>query len=283
MPIIDGPGASISYAESGDGVPVTLLHGFTLNGRTWRELVAKMPPGWRWIMPDIRGHGDTRLEPGAPVTMDACTSDLEMLWGALGVERTHLVGYSMGGRLALHVAVRLPERIRSLLTIGAHAGLDDDARAGRRQGDEALADRIERFGVEPFVNYWSAQPLFSGLERRGTAFMAMLRAQRLTNRPDGLAASLRGMGAGAMEPLWDELPRISCPCTFVAGEDDTAYVNAARRLAATVPGARLEIVPRSGHAVQMQRPGAIVKILEAHLRRADAAAAGSSSSSLMPA
>lgn len=283
MPIVDGPGVSIAYVEAGDGVPVTLLHGFTLNGRTWRELVAKMPPGWRWIMPDIRGHGDTRLEPGAPVTMDACTSDLEMLWGALGVERTHLVGYSMGGRLALHVAVRLPERIRSLLTIGAHAGLDDDARAGRRQGDEALADRIERFGVEPFVNYWSAQPLFSGLERRGTAFMAMLRAQRLTNRPDGLAASLRGMGAGAMEPLWDELPRISCPCTFVAGEDDTAYVNAARRLAATVPGARLEIVPRSGHAVQMQRPGAIVKILEAHLRRADAAAAGSSSSSLMPA
>lgn len=283
MPIVDGPGVSIAYVEAGDGVPVTLLHGFTLNGGTWRELVAKMPPGWRWIMPDIRGHGDTRLEPGAPVTMDACTSDLEMLWGALGVERTHLVGYSMGGRLALHVAVRLPERIRSLLTIGAHAGLDDDARAGRRQGDEALADRIERFGVEPFVNYWSAQPLFSGLERRGTAFMAMLRAQRLTNRPDGLAASLRGMGAGAMEPLWDELPRISCPCTFVAGEDDTAYVNAARRLAATVPGARLEIVPRSGHAVQMQRPGAIVKILEAHLRRADAAAAGSSSSSLMPA
>ena len=283
MPIVDGPGASIAYIESGDGVPVTLLHGFTLNGTTWRELVAKMPPGWRWIMPDIRGHGDTRIEPGAPVTMDACTSDLEMLWGALGVERTHLVGYSMGGRLALHVAVRLPDRIRSLLTIGAHAGLDEEARAGRRQGDEALADRIERFGVEPFVNYWSAQPLFSGLERRGAAFTAMLRAQRMMNRPDGLAASLRGMGAGAMEPLWDELPRISVPCTFVAGVDDAAFVNAARRLVAAVPGARLEIVPKSGHAVQMERPGATAKILETHLRRADAAAAGSSSSSLTPA
>jgi len=278
MPIVDGPGVSLAYTTTGEGEAVTLLHGFTLNGRSWRELVSKMPKGRRWIMPDIRGHGDTRIVEGAPVTMEACAADLALLWKTLGIERTHLVGYSMGGRLALHVAVRLPDRLRSLLTISAHAGLDEDGRAGRRQSDEALAERIERYGIDPFVNYWAAQPMFAGLERRGPAFSGQLRAQRLANSPEGLAASLRGMGAGAMEPVWSELPGLEIPCTFVAGEEDPAYVNSARRLGATVPGAVVEIVPRSGHAVHMQRPAAMGKILAAHLARADAATGMSSSS-----
>jgi 2-succinyl-6-hydroxy-2,4-cyclohexadiene-1-carboxylate synthase len=284
VPLLDGPDVSLSYTVSGEGEPVTLLHGFTLSGRNWRELIAKTPTRWTWIVPDLRGHGDTRTALGAPCTMDACTSDLQMLWDHLGVKRSHLVGYSMGGRLALHVAVRLPERVRSLLTISSHAGLDEQAREGRRQGDEELAQRIERYGMEPFVNYWQAQPLFSGLERRGAAFAALVRAQRLANRPDGLAASLRGMGAGAMEPLWDELGGVAVPSTFVAGGDDGVYVGWAKRLAEAVPGARLEIVERTGHAVHMQRPAPVARILAAHLRRADdAAAAGSSASSLTPA
>jgi 2-succinyl-6-hydroxy-2,4-cyclohexadiene-1-carboxylate synthase len=284
VPLLDGPDVSLSYTVSGEGEPVTLLHGFTLSGRNWRELVAKTPSRWMWIVPDLRGHGETRTARGAPCTMDACTSDLQMLWNHLGIGRSHLVGYSMGGRLALHVAVRLPERVRSLLTISAHAGLEEQARAGRVQGDEALAERIERFGVEPFVNYWQAQPLFAGLERRGEAYAAQVRLQRLANRPEGLAASLRGMGAGAMEPLWDELGGIVVPCTFVAGEDDAAYVASARRLAEAVPGARLEIVARAGHSVHMQRPAPVARILAAHLRRAgDPAAAGSATSSLTPA
>ena len=284
MPLLDGPDVSLSYTVSGEGEPVTLLHGFTLSGRNWRELIAKTPARWMWIAPDLRGHGDTRTAPRAPCTMEACTSDLRMLWDHLGIERSHLVGYSMGGRLALHVAVRLPERVRSLLTISSHAGLDEQARAGRRQGDEALAERIERYGVEPFVNYWQAQPLFAGLERRGAAYAAQVRALRLANRPDGLAASLRGMGAGAMEPLWDDLGGITIPCTFVAGEDDPVYTTAARRLAGAVPGARLEVVERSGHAVHMQRPAPMARILAAHLRRsAGATATGSATSSLTPA
>src|SRR2546428_7293167 len=104
--------------------------------------------------------------------MDACTEDLVRLWETLGVEKSHLVGYSMGGRLALHVSARRPERVLSLLTIGAHVGLEEDARAGRRQGDEGLAERIERDGVEAFVNYWGSLPLFAGLERRGPAYVS---------------------------------------------------------------------------------------------------------------
>ena len=253
---------------------VTLLHGFTLAGASWDELTAKMPPGWKSITPDLRGHGTAMV---APATMDACVADLVALWDNLGVERSHVVGYSMGGRLALHVAVRLPERTRSLFTIGAHAGLETEARVARRDADEVLAQRIEAEGVESFVRYWEALPMFADIARRGPRLLAWLHAMRVANTPEGLAASLRGMGAGAMEPVWNELESIACPATFVAGEQDQAFVAHARRLAATVPGSRLEIVAGSGHSVQFEQPDAIASSLADHLRRAAGATSGSSS------
>jgi 2-succinyl-6-hydroxy-2,4-cyclohexadiene-1-carboxylate synthase len=270
--ILEGQDVRLSYFVSGQGEPVTLLHGFTQSGRSWLEIISRMPEGWMWIVPDLRGHGETRTRPDAPCTMDACTRDLEMLWDHLGLARTHLVGYSLGGRLALHVAARRPERILSLLTIGAHAGLEEEAREGRRRGDEALAGRIEKEGLESFVNYWTSQPLFAGLERRGPAFLAQTRAERLANHVAGLACSLRGMGAGAMEPLWDDLALVTFQCTFVAGQLDHGYVNSARRLAATVPNGHVDVVPRAGHTVHQERPDAFARLLAAHLARATSGA-----------
>jgi 2-succinyl-6-hydroxy-2,4-cyclohexadiene-1-carboxylate synthase len=274
VPILEGADVRLNYFVAGEGTPVTLLHGFTQSGRSWREVIAAMPEGWRWVVPDLRGHGETRTRPGVACTMDGCRADLEMLWDHLGVERTHLVGYSMGGRLALHVAARKPERLLSLLTIGAHAGLEEDARVGRQLGDEALAQRIENDGLEPFVKYWSVLPLFAGLERRGPSFLAQLRAERMSNTVAGLACSLRGMGAGMMQPLWDDLARVTVPSTFVAGQLDHGYVASARRLAALVPNGRVEVVLRSGHAVHQERPEAFARVLANHL-----AAAGTPDSS----
>ena len=275
--ILEGEDVRLSYFVTGEGPPVTLLHGFTQSGRSWRELISRTPEGWKWIVPDLRGHGGTQTPRGAACSMDACTADLEALWDHLRVERTHLVGYSMGGRLALHVSARRPERVLSLLTIGAHAGLEEDARAGRRQGDEGLAERIERDGVEAFVSYWGSLPLFAGLERRGPAYVSEVRAERLQNHAAGLACSLRGMGAGVMEPLWDELAGATFPCTFVAGQLDHGYVASARRLAATVRNGRAEVVLRAGHPVHQERPDAFARVLANHLAAAAAAVTSSSS------
>jgi 2-succinyl-6-hydroxy-2,4-cyclohexadiene-1-carboxylate synthase len=277
--LVEGADVRLNYEVIGEGTPVTLLHGFTQAGRSWNEIISKMPDGWRWVVPDLRGHGDTGVPPGAPHTMDACTADLEMLWDHLGIAHSHLVGYSMGGRLALHVASTRPERILSLLTIGAHAGLDEEARDSRRRGDEALAQRIEKDGLEAFVEYWSSLPLFAGLERRGPSFVAQVRAERLNNRAAGLAESLRGMGAGAMRPVWDELAGVRCPCTFVAGQLDNGYVASARRLAASVPTGRVVIVQRADHAVHMERPDAFARLLIAHLEAASESSGVSPSSS----
>ena len=278
--ILEVGDARLSYFDAGQGPPVTLLHGFTQSANSWREVIGQMPDRWRWIAPDLRGHGQTQLGPGASCSMDACASDLDQLWEALGVERTHLVGYSMGGRLALHVAARRPERLLSLLTIGAHAGLDEDAREGRRRGDEALAARIEADGIEAFVDYWQSLPLFAGLKRRGPAYVAQVRADRMQNHVTGLACSLRGMGAGVMEPLWGELASLPFPCTFVAGQLDHGYVASARRLAATVPHGRVEIVLRAGHAVHQERPDAFARVLAGHLAATTAAGVSSSSSTV---
>src|SRR2546430_5842495 len=111
--------ARLSYFVAGDGPAVTLLHGFTQSGRSWRELISRMPEGWQWIVPDLRGHGETRVRLGATCSMDACTDDLLALWDELGVERSHVAGYSMGGRLALHVAALAPGPGLCLLTLGA--------------------------------------------------------------------------------------------------------------------------------------------------------------------
>ena len=268
----------LSYFVEGEGPPITLLHGFTQSGRSWREVISKMPAGWKWIVPDLRGHGETQTRQGSPCSMDACMEDLLALWDALGVERTHLAGYSMGGRLALHVAARRPDRVLSLLTIGAHAGLEEDAREGRRRGDEGLAERIEKEGIEAFVDYWGALPLFTGLERRGPSYVAELRAERLQNHVAGLACSLRGMGAGTMEPVWNDLGQVTFPCTFVAGQQDHGYVASARRLAATVRNGKFEIVPRAGHAVHQERPDAFARLLASHLAAATATGVSAPSS-----
>jgi 2-succinyl-6-hydroxy-2,4-cyclohexadiene-1-carboxylate synthase len=274
--ILERGDVRLSYFVAGDGPPVTLLHGFTQSGRSWREVISHMPEGWKWIVPDLRGHGETVTKPGAPCSMDACTDDLVALWEELDVGRTHLVGYSMGGRLALHLAARRPERLLSLLTVGAHAGLDEAARAGRREGDEALAVRIETEGIESFVDYWGSLPLFAGLQRRGEGYVAQVRAERLQNHVAGLACSLRGMGAGVMQPLWDQLGRVNVPCTFVAGQLDHGYVTSARRLAAGVAHGQVEVVPRAGHAVHQERPDAFARVLANHLAHSSIASANKS-------
>jgi 2-succinyl-6-hydroxy-2,4-cyclohexadiene-1-carboxylate synthase len=265
VPLLELQDASINYQVEGEGPPVTLLHGFTQDLHSWDELISLLPRRWRWIRVDLRGHGGSRLLPGAQVTMDSCHADLTSLWRRLGVRETHLVGYSLGGRLALHVASRDTLPLLSLTTIGAHAGMDEADRPARRAADEALARRLESEPIEWFVDYWAGLPMFAGQRRRGDEFVGWVRRQRLQNDPTGLAACLRGMGGGAMEPVWSRLPQVSCRGLFIAGALDSRYVDYARQLAAAVPHGREAIVDDAGHAVHLEQPAAVALLLADHL------------------
>jgi len=233
---------------------VTCLHGFSQHGDSWLELSVLVPGRYRWLTPDVRA-----------ATLPEAEAELLELWEREGVQRSHLIGYSQGGRIALWAACNHPERLLSLTTIGAHAGLDRDDRARRREEDGALADRIEREGIDWFATHWAALPIFAGLANRGPAFLRQLDAARRRNDPAQLAAQLRGMGAGATPPFSDQLDRVSVRTLLVAGGDDERYVEFANRLSSAIPDAAVAVISGAGHAAHLERPAAVATVLGNHL------------------
>jgi len=229
---------------------VVLLHGFTQTGRAWDAVVAALDPGrYRPLAPDLRGHGGAAAR--RPVTFDAIADDVLALAGGPFV----LAGYSMGGRLALHLALRAPERVRALVLVSATAGIADPAaRAERRRADEARAARMEAQPIEELAREWAAQPLFAGQPPK---VAEAAHADRLRGDPAGLAAALRGVGTGTMEPLWSRLEELTMPAAVLAGERDPKFVALAHRLAEALPAARLRIVPGTGHALPLEAPAEV--------------------------
>ena len=228
---------------------LVLLHGFTQTRQSWRRTVLALGAGrYRALVPDLPGHGQAVHR---TASFDACTAYVR----ALAPDRFTLAGYSMGGRIALHAALQLQPQLDRLVLIGASPGLADPAeREARRAADEALAERIEAIGVEAFVTEWGAQPLFAGQPER---VAAAAHADRLRNRPAGLAAALRGLGTGAMEPLWERLGELTIPVTLVTGERDAKFREIAERMAERLPAARLVVVPGAGHAAHLEQPEAV--------------------------
>ena len=235
---------------------LVLLHGFAGTHRAWDGVVAALG-AQRYIAaaPDLRGHGSAAGR--RPVSFAACTQDIR----ALAPERFALCGYSLGGRVALHVALSAPARVTRLVLVATTAGIDDPAeRAERRAADLALADATAAGTIADFVARWSAQPLFAG-DPPGMA--RVWQADMRRNDPAALAEVLRGIGTGAMEPLWDRLGELTMPVTVVAGERDAKFVALGGRLAAALPDARLVIVPGAGHGLPREAPGAVAEALRA--------------------
>lgn len=235
-------------------LPLVLLHGFTQTGRSWDAVRAALD-GVPTLAPDLRGHG--AAADARPVSSEALVADV---LAAAPPGPFMVAGYSMGGRLALHVALAAPERVAGLGLVSTTAGIEDPAeRAARRSSDDALADEIERDGIEAFAERWAALPLFAS---QSTEVRAAAQAERLAQSPAGLAASLRGFGTGAMEPVWDRLGELSLPAVVVVGERDAKFRAIGERLAAALPRAgEPVVVPGAGHALPLEAPGAVAAAL----------------------
>jgi 2-succinyl-6-hydroxy-2,4-cyclohexadiene-1-carboxylate synthase len=235
---------------------VVLVHGFTQTRRSWDAVARQLTPEHDVLALDAPGHGDL-----AGVALD--------LWqGARLVAqqggRAVYAGYSMGGRLCLHVALAHPDHVEALVLLGATAGIRDDAeRAARRRDDAARATRIEHDGVEAFLSEWLAQPMFASLPEGARGL-----DDRLTNTAMGLAASLRLAGTGAQDPLWDRLEELEMPVLLVAGEWDAKFSGVAREMAAAIGvNARVATVAGAGHAAHLEQPAAFAAIVRQFLGR----------------
>jgi 2-succinyl-6-hydroxy-2,4-cyclohexadiene-1-carboxylate synthase len=206
---------------------------------------------------DLIGHGDsdTPADP-ARYTMPNAVADLVSLVDQVGgSERFGVLGYSMGARVALHLAAACPQRIAALVLESGSPGLrDPEERRTRRAADEALAARIEHDGVAAFVDEWERLPLFASQATLSPKVLLELRQQRLRNTATGLANSLRGMGTGAQEPLWERLHEIAAPTLIIAGALDLKFRHIAQEMARGMPQAHVEIVREAGHAVHLERP-----------------------------
>ena len=231
-----------------------LLHGFTQTSVSWAPVADLLAPDHEVVTVDLPGHGGSGAVRQDLAGTAAAVADV-------GGAATY-VGYSMGGRVALRLALDRPEVVRHLVLVGATAGIDDaDERRTRRRADDDLASRIEGDGVGPFLDDWLAQPLFAGLTPRPEDLAA-----RRAGTAEGLAASLRLSGTGTMDPpWWDELPalgRADVAVTVVVGGEDTKFLGLGRRLVAGIgPTATVEVVPGAGHACHLQAPEAVAALV----------------------
>jgi 2-succinyl-6-hydroxy-2,4-cyclohexadiene-1-carboxylate synthase len=234
---------------------VVLLHGFSGTHRTWDRVVALLDPQrYRPLALDLPGHG-AAADGARPITFASCVADVL----EAAPTRFALVGYSLGGRVAIHVALAAPERVQRLVLVACNPGIEDpQERAARRASDDALADDLERAPFEDFIERWRTQPLFAA-DPPDVGELA--RADQRRNRPDALAAVLRGLGAGVMEPQWDRLDELQMPVTVLVGERDAKFAAIGRRTVDAIEQAEL-VVAAGGHGLALENPQAIADALE---------------------
>jgi 2-succinyl-6-hydroxy-2,4-cyclohexadiene-1-carboxylate synthase len=233
---------------------LVLLHGFGSTGRLWDGVVARLPPErYSALALDLPGHG-SRGDAARPITFAGCVEEVL----AHSPERFTLAGYSMGGRVALHVALAAPERVSRLVLLASTAGIEDPAeRAARRQADRLLAEEIERGSIEDFAALWRGQAMFA---EDPAELDAAARREISCNSPSGVAAALRGIGTGEMRPLWDRLGALAMPATVVVGERDLKFRSLASRMARLLPDAELIVAP-GGHVLPLESPETVATAL----------------------
>lgn len=228
---------------------LVLVHGFTQTGRSWDAVTSRLPEGFDVVALDVPGHAGTAVAADLWRTADVIA--------AAGGRATY-VGYSMGARLALHVALAHPDLVERLVLLGSTPGIrNPDERAERRRSDELLATSIVAEGVGAFLDRWLANPMFAGL-----AGAAVQREDRLRNTAEGLAGSLRTCGTGTQEDLWPRLAELGMPTLLMAGSNDQKFADIAAEMAPLIGGhATVRLVDQGGHAAHLEQPGRFVELV----------------------
>lgn len=249
--LINGVNYHVETHSSGE--PLVLLHGFSGRSQNWGAHLPVLASHFTVIRIDLLGHGRTE-SPADPTryAVESAAADLIAILNALNLPSVYMLGYSMGGRLALYTALKYPQRINHLVLESASPGLKTDAeRAARIAQDEALAARIETEGIEAFADYWTDLPLFA---TQSPEVRQRLHHQRLYNNPLGLANSLRGMGTGAQPSLWNALPALEIDTLLLCGTLDAKFSAINTEMHTLIPRSTLVTIPGAGHTIHADHP-----------------------------
>ena len=264
-------GVALHVETAGRGPALVLLHGFTGGIGAWAPHLPALSARFSTVAIEMLGHGDSDApaDPGR-YRIEHAAEDVLAVLDRLGLPRAAVLGYSMGGRVALFLATVAPERVTALVLESASPGIAETGeRAARAARDAALADAIERDGVAAFIDRWERLPLFATHAGLPAGTRTALRAQRLVHSARGLANSLRGLGQGAQPPLWARLPALAVPVMVLAGALDARYAALSREMSRRMPNARLAVIPGAGHTVHLEQPEAFQRAILEFLATVD--------------
>ncbi|SEM40960.1 2-succinyl-6-hydroxy-2,4-cyclohexadiene-1-carboxylate synthase [Mesobacillus persicus] len=242
--------------QAGTGFPLLMFHGFTGKSSTWTPFSASIGLTSRMIMVDLIGHGRSQSPPNHErYDILKVADDMKLLLDKLGIEKTDLLGYSMGGRLAITFAANYPEMVRKIVLESTTPGLRTaEERESRKKQDTKLASIILSNGIEEFVNYWEGIPLFQTQKNLPAETREAIRTQRLQNSPIGLANSLLGMGTGAQPSWWNSLSTFEFDTLLLAGERDEKFCKISDEMANLLPRVKKMSVRNAGHAIHVEEP-----------------------------
>lgn len=246
-----------AYDVTGEGEPLLLFHGFTGSQKTWDSFIPVWSKYFQVITVDLPGHGKTDSPRDIyRYSTESTVQDLVQLLDHLQINQVHLLGYSMGGRLALSFAFTHPERVKTLILESASPGLQTQSeRRSRIEQDEQLAKMIEEQGIFIFVQYWENITLFSSQKRLPKLVQEKVRQERLQQNPLGLANSLRGLGTGKQPSWWEDLSNLQVPTYIIVGGLDEKFKQIGKSMVEMLPQARLVTVPDAGHAIHVEKQG----------------------------
>jgi 2-succinyl-6-hydroxy-2,4-cyclohexadiene-1-carboxylate synthase len=246
---------------------LVFIHGFLGSLHDWGSLPHRIDPERWYTLLELPGHGDEADAEPEAFEPEACVSNLLAQIHSAAIDRFVVVGYSMGGRLGLQLALAAGPQCVGAVIESASPGVADEAdRAARRAHDEAWAQRFEAGPMEKVVADWYEQPVFASLGQQPELKKELI-ARRARNSGPGVARALRGLGAGVVPSAWDRLGGLACPVLFIAGGEDRKYVDLAQRAAGLCRSGQAVIVPGSGHSVHVEKPDGFVDAVRDFLPR----------------
>ena len=251
-----------SFEEPSDKTPILFLHGFMGNSQVFQPVISLLKDQFSCLAVDLPGHGATKTKKDEDYAMANTALGLINWLQELNINQTYLVGYSMGGRLALYMAINFPQYFPKVVLESASPGLKSFSERGIRiKRDHHLAEELIKGDFKDFLKRWYENPLFNSLTKHPS--FLQLKVMRFKNNPLELAKSLQHLGTGTQPSLWSHLPDHKNPLLLLVGESDHKFTRINQQIANLCPAAQLKVVPNCGHNIHFEN----LELFVAHITK----------------